>query len=72
MNSQSEGADLGAMTVKEFCQKYGIGRTKFYEEINAGRLRAVKCGNRTLVLNRDSKAWEHILPVAGSPQLPGV
>jgi len=66
MNSQSEGADLGAMTVKEFCRKYGIGRTKFYEEINAGRLRAVKCGKRTLVLIRDGSAWENTLPAAGS------
>ena len=62
MDSQSEDAELGAMTVKEFCRKYGIGTTKFYEEIKAGRLRAVKCGARTLVLNRDSSGWEHTLP----------
>jgi excisionase family DNA binding protein len=61
MNSQSEDVELGAMTVKEFCRKYRIGTTKFYEEVKAGRLRAVKCGARTLVLNRDSKSWEHTL-----------
>ena len=61
MSSQVEDAELGAMTVKEFCKKYRIGTTKFYEEVKAGRLRAVKCGTRTLVLNRDSISWENSL-----------
>jgi excisionase family DNA binding protein len=68
MNSQPEIGDLGAMTVKEFCRRYRIGTTKFYEEINAGRLRAVKCGTRTLILNRDGRAWEHTLSAIRSPQ----
>ena len=68
MNSQTEGAELGAMTVKEFCARYRIGTTKFYEEIKAGRLRAVKCGTRTLVLNRDGRAWEHTLSAVNTPQ----
>jgi excisionase family DNA binding protein len=71
MDSQAEDPELGAMTVKEFCRKYRIGTTKFYEEIKAGRLRAVKCGTRTLVLNCDSRAWEHTLsavnPLQSSP-----
>jgi hypothetical protein len=71
MSSQVEDAELGAMTVKEFCTKYRIGTTKFYEEVKAGRLRAVKCGARTLVLNRDGRAWEHNLlamnPLQSSP-----
>jgi excisionase family DNA binding protein len=68
MNSQLDSAELGAMTVKEFCRKYRIGTTKFYEEIKAGRLRAVKCGTRTLVLNRDSRAWEHNLSAVNPPR----
>ena len=68
MVSQTEGADLGAMTVKEFCRKYRIGRTKFYEEIKSGRLRAVKWGARTLVLNRDSISWERTLSEVYRPQ----
>ncbi len=61
MTSRPENVEGGATTVKEFCRKYGIGRTKLYEEINGGRLRAVKCGRRTLILNRDSKSWENTL-----------
>jgi len=68
MNRLAEDCELGAMTVKEFCKKYRIGTTKFYEEIKAGRLRAVKCGTRTLVLNRDSKSWENTLSEVYLPQ----
>jgi excisionase family DNA binding protein len=70
MNSEPEGQELGAMTVKEFCKKYRIGTTKFYEEVKSGRLRAVKCGARTLVLNRDGRAWEDALPLSNLPQSP--
>src|SRR5262249_32044140 len=68
VSSHPEGHELGAMTVKEFCRKYGIGTTKFYEEVKAGRLRAVKCGTRTLVLNRDSIALERTLSAISAPQ----
>ena len=30
----------GALTVRAFCERYSIGRTAVYEEINAGRLTA--------------------------------
>jgi hypothetical protein len=33
-----------AMSIGGFCKGYGIGRTKAYEEINAGRLKARKAG----------------------------
>lgn len=68
MNNQTGDAELGAMTVKEFCARYRIGTTKFYEEIKSGRLRAVKCGTRTLILNRDSKSWENTLSAVNPPQ----
>ncbi|MGA0594934.1 hypothetical protein [Enterovirga sp. CN4-39] len=52
----------GASTVRQFCSDNGIGRTKFYDEVNAGRLRAVKSGGRTLVLDEDAEAWRRALP----------
>lgn len=53
--------ELGAMTCKEFCDRYRLGMTTLYEEFKAQRLRAVKVGRRTLILNRDALAWEHQL-----------
>jgi hypothetical protein len=62
MSDVSTGEEVGAMTVKEFGARYRLGHTKIYEEIGAGRLRAVKCGTRTLILARDAVAWERSLP----------
>jgi excisionase family DNA binding protein len=56
----------GALSVDAFCKLYGLGRTCAYEQIKDGRLRAVKCGNRTLVLRRDAEAWARSLPTLGA------
>ena len=40
----------------------GISRSKAYEEIAAGRLKAVKCGTRTLVPYASGEAWLNNLP----------
>jgi hypothetical protein len=39
--------------------------TTLYEEFKSGRLRAVKCGRRTLILRRDAIAWEQSLEKVG-------
>jgi hypothetical protein len=41
-----------------------IGRTKAYAEIAAGRLRAVKSGQRTLILADDLRDYLASLPTA--------
>jgi excisionase family DNA binding protein len=51
-----------AYAVSEFCDRYGICRQTFYEEVRRGRLRALKLGKRTLVLRRDAENWEQSLP----------
>lgn len=40
----------------------GISRSKAYEEIAAGRLKAVKCGSKTLVPFASGEAWLNGLP----------
>lgn len=40
----------------------GISRSKIYEEIAAGRLKAVKCGSKTLVPYASGQAWLQGLP----------
>lgn len=39
-----------AMTVADASKFSGLGRTKIYEEIGAGRVEAVKVGTRTLII----------------------
>ena len=52
-----------AMSINEFCQYYGIGRTTAYAEIRQGRLRGRKIGKRTIVTEDDAEAWLRLLPV---------
>jgi hypothetical protein len=51
------------MSLHDFCERYDIGRTKAYEEINAGRLRARKSGRRTIITADDAEQWLNCLPV---------
>lgn len=41
------------MTIEEAQTATGIGRTKIYEAINSGALKARKFGKRTLILKSD-------------------
>ena len=52
-----------AMSIAEFCQRYGPGRTTTYQEIQAGRLRARKVGRRTIITEDDAEEWLRGLPV---------
>jgi len=52
-----------AMSVAQFCQVYNVGRTKAYEEIGSGRLRARKNGKRTIIIEDDAEDWLQHLPV---------
>ena len=55
-----------AMSIEEFCDRYGIGRTTAYAEIKEGRLRARKCGRRTIIADDDGDEWLQHLPVIGA------
>jgi hypothetical protein len=50
------------MSVAEFCERYGPGRTKAYEELRSGRLRGRKIGKRTIITEDDAKDWLRHLP----------
>ena len=51
-----------AYTLREFARSHKIGKTKTYEEINAGRLQVYKVGTRTYVSTRPPRsgnvAWK--------------
>jgi len=53
---------MKAYPFPQFCRDHGIGRTKAYEEIAAGRLKARKVGVRTIILAEDAQAWLDSLP----------
>jgi excisionase family DNA binding protein len=50
-------SDRRSLSIAEFCNRYGIGRSKAYEEIKARRLRAIKVGRRTLIIVDEAEAW---------------
>src|SRR5262245_55011488 len=52
-----------AMSLAQFCERYGPGRTKAYEEIKSGRLRARKIGKKTIIAEDDAEDWLSQLPV---------
>jgi len=53
-----------AVRIGEAVKICGISRSKLYEEIKAGRLRARKCGRATLLLVSELRLW-----VEAQPQL---
>jgi hypothetical protein len=50
------------MSIRVFCERYDVGRTKANEEIGEGRLRARKAGRRTLIGEDDAEEWWCSLP----------
>jgi excisionase family DNA binding protein len=63
-----------ALSIEETRAVTGIGRTKLYEAINSGELRARKLGKRTLILQSDLESFlsklEDYLPVRGHKLTP--
>lgn len=46
-----------AYSIDELMGATGIGRTRIYEEIKSGRLKAAKCGKRTIVTADAAREW---------------
>ncbi len=42
-----------SLSVEEACAATGLGRTKLYQLINSGELKAHKIGKRTIILKDD-------------------
>jgi excisionase family DNA binding protein len=56
-----------AFSIEDFCNSYSVGKTTAYEEINAGRLHAVKVGRRTLIPEQSAAKWlQSRLPACAS------
>ena len=59
-NEQSTSA-RAAFSIDVFCQENDTCRSKAYEEINAGRLRILKVGRRTLITPESAEAWRRLM-----------
>ena len=56
--------ERAALSIPEVCASTNMGRTKVYEAIKDGKLRAYKWGTRTLVFPSDLRAFLSSLPNA--------
>jgi hypothetical protein len=59
---------FGALSIPEFCTRYAVGRSFAYQEIGAGRLKAVKAGSRTLIPVQAAEVWLSSLQKAGGEE----
>ena len=50
------------LTLDEFCRVTNTGKTKAYQEINAGRLKAIKHGRCTRISREALHEWIKSLP----------
>jgi excisionase family DNA binding protein len=46
-----------AYSVPQICELAGVGRTHLYAQIKEGKLKALKCGRRTIVLDEELRRW---------------
>lgn len=53
-----------ALSVADFCVTCSIGRSLFYEEVKAGRIKILKAGKRTLVPATEAQRWLENLSAA--------
>ena len=64
VNEKIQEVDRQALSIAEVSGVSGLGRTKIYEAIAAGNLKARKCGKRTLILPGDLREFLTNLPQA--------
>jgi excisionase family DNA binding protein len=64
MNDKTTGLQREGLSVAEACVVAGIGRTKIYEAISSGALKARKFGKRGIILRSDLQAFLTALPAA--------
>jgi excisionase family DNA binding protein len=65
MNDQLPEIHREGLSISEACRVAGLGRTKLYEAIGAGQLKARKYGKRRIILRDDLREFLTNLPVAG-------
>jgi excisionase family DNA binding protein len=59
-----------AYTLDQACEIVGLGKTKLYAEIKAGRLKIKKCGARSIVPRDELQRWLDNLPQSEPQVIP--
>jgi excisionase family DNA binding protein len=62
MTLSKEARKLG-YSIPEFAEATSLGRSKIYQEINNGNLKARKFGKRTVIIESDAIAYLESLPL---------
>lgn len=62
VRAEAANAEPLAVPMTKVTEWLGISRSKAYEEIAAGRLKAKKCGSKTIIPYASGKAWLNGLP----------
>lgn len=57
-----------AVSILQGCQMIGLSRSSIYREIEAGRIKALKAGVRTLLPVKSLRAWLSTLPKVERPE----
>ncbi len=65
---QQRRARQRAMSIAEFCERYGPGRTTVYKELKSGRLRGRKVRRRTIITEEDAEDWLRRLPTVSTSE----
>lgn len=50
------------ITIREFCARYAVGRSKAYELLNERKVEAKKFGSSTLIVSESAEEWMASLP----------
>lgn len=59
---------VAALTVNEFCRRFSVSRTTFYEQVKTRRLEVRKIGQKSIVLTEEAERWLAALPSSGGPR----
>jgi excisionase family DNA binding protein len=63
MTAPSSGTiERDAFSVREIAERYGLHRDTIYQEINDGKLDALKVRGRTIITRDAVDAWRNSLP----------
>lgn len=55
------GDDIRAYSIEQFAARYGVGRTRVFEEIAAGRLLSYNVGRRRYISIGAAENWQRNL-----------